>query len=216
MASKVGLKDLYFAAIKTETTTSTTYDVPFRIAKAITAGLEPVISEAESYADDQMDDYYSAVTAYNVTLDINDLSPENEAKLLGRKVDTNGAVVTGTSDNAPHGALMFRAERSDGTYEYRVLYKVRFAPSAENYGTKADSITYQNPQITAKAMARVNDGQYGARIVADDDNQAAVSSWFTKPYEATGVDTLRTPVAQSAEVDTAVAKSSDNSKNTSK
>src|SRR5699024_2185725 len=99
-----------------------------RLAGLINIGLTKTVAEGELYADDTLDEYIAKQTAQEISINPKDISNEHEALLLGKKLDTNGGVVTGGDDNAPEFAVMFRSKKSDGKYEYRVLYKVKFRP----------------------------------------------------------------------------------------
>ena len=187
---QIGLDNLYFAELDEQTdvvgSTAPTYKAPFKIAKAIEVTMTPTTVEASLYADDATDEYEAALTGYELTLNVNDLLPNSESKLLGKKKDANGAVLSGTSDEAPYGALMFRQKLSKGVgggYRYRVLYKTRFTPFAENAKTKGESVEYQTPSLSGKALPRIYDGQIMIKIDDNGGKGAITGDWFDTVYE---------------------------------
>lgn len=191
--AKIGVDKLFFAVLNEETdvlgATAPTYETPVQIAKAIQVTLTPNNVEGALYADDAQDEYESATTGYDVSINTNDLLPGKEAMLLGRKVDTLGGVAAGTGDIAPYGAIMYRQKRSKGVgggYQYRVLYKTRFTPFAEDAQTQGENINFQTPTITGKSLSRAFDGEFNYKL--DDDGKkpavtAVTSQWFTKVTE---------------------------------
>ena len=71
------------------------------------------------------------------------------------------------SDRPPYFAVGFKSEKSDGTYRFVWLYKVRAKPMTENYKTKeGQTITRQNGSVEWTAIKRTHDGRYQA--VADE------------------------------------------------
>lgn len=194
MAVKIGVKDLYAFELDAETdvsgATAPTYGTPFRIAKAINIGLTPQKAEASLYADDGLDEYISSTTAYDISINTNTLEPAIEAQLLGKKVDSNGGISTTTEDVAPLFAVAFRSLRSDGSYEFRVVYKVRFSAFDESYNTKGENIEFQTPTFTGRASARDYDGRYDFKLIGTAANKTVTDAWFTtvqEPDFTTGV-----------------------------
>lgn len=187
----IGLDNLYFAELETGTdnagaTSEPTYKTPFKIAKAIEINMTPIMADGELYTDDMLDEYESAVVGYDLSMNVNDLLANSETKLLGKKMDGNGAVITGTSDEAPFGALMCRQKLSKGVgggYRYRVLYKTRFGSFAEGSQTKGSSINYQTPTLTGKALPREFDGEIMTKLDDHGDKKSVTENWFTSVYE---------------------------------
>lgn len=179
--ARVGLKDLFAFELLKDDDTGVTFGEPFRIAKAIEATINPQTSEAMLHADDAMVEYFASVTGYDVSLNIDDLKTEVKGKLLGYKTDADGVIIEDNELTAKEHAIAFRSLRSDGDYEYRVLYKVRFAPTEERYQTQGDSVEFQTPTITGKAMA-LHDGLFGANVIESETSEAVIEGWFEEPH----------------------------------
>lgn len=176
----VGLRDLYYSII-TETETETTYAKPERLAKAISADLTVEVAEGTLHADDGVDEVAREFSGGTLTLNINDLTPEGAAAILGQKAGSEGVVYASADDVAPYVAVGFRAKKPRGMFKYVWLYKVRFAVPNENYQTKGDSITFNTPEIVGDILQRP-DGYWKAdHVAAETDSVAA--GWFTAVKE---------------------------------
>lgn len=183
--AKIGVKDLHVAKVLTDEVEGATYDEIVKLAGAINVGLTPNVASGTLDADDQVWESNDSLTGYEISINVADLSAEHEALLLGREVDSNGAVVATTDDIAPEFAVMFRSEqssRAEGRYQYRAVYRVKFRPYDESYQTKGDSIDYQTPTITGSAMAR-RDGTFDLKLSENEENAAVVAKFFTDVVE---------------------------------
>ena len=182
--ARIGVSDLHVAELLTDPETGVaTYDEPVRLAKVINIGITKTVAEGELYADDSLDEYNAEMTAQEISINPKDISNEHEALLLGKELDNNGGVVDGADDAAPFFAVMFRSKKSDGTYQYRVLYKVRFRPYDETFDTKSNNITYQTPTITGRALKRSSDGYFGYKVDETTANATVLADFFDAPME---------------------------------
>lgn len=187
---RIGVSDLHVAILNEDTDIiggTITYETPVRLAKLINIGITKTVGEAELYADDSLDEYVATQTAQEISINPKDITPEQEALLLGKRLDTNGGIVSGSDDNAPYCAVMFRSKKSDGKYQYRVLYKVKFRPYDETYDTQSNSITFQTPTITGRSMARNTDGNFDYKLDESASNSAVISAFFESPVEPAAV-----------------------------
>ncbi len=181
----IGLRDLYRAPITVGEEGKETYGTPVRMAKAISAELSVEVAEASLYADDGVDEAAKEFVSGELTLNVNDLPPAELAALLGQTQDEDKVVYAGESDEPPYMAIGFRAKKSDGTYKYIWLYKVKFSIPSETYNTKGDSIEFATPEIVGQIIKRP-DGLWKAEHVAKPD-EAAAKAWFTAVREPKNV-----------------------------
>lgn len=178
----IGLKDLYVAKITSADDVAVpTYATPVRLAKAIKVDLSVETAEAALYADDSIDAVEREFVGGEIKLNVNDLSNENLALLLGWETDSDGVLYGSANATAPYFAIGFRAKKPGGKYKYLWIYKAKFAAPAENYETKGNSINFVTPEISAKFMARA-DGRWKADYTALETDQHA-QAWFTKVRE---------------------------------
>ena len=152
---QIGVSDLHVAKLLTDVDgTGATYDAPEKLAGVLTVGLQPQVVEGDFYADDKISESYSSISSFEITINPELLTPEQEAMLLGKELDGNDGVITTSSSSAPYFAVMFKSLKSDNTYRSQVVYKVKFSTPEETYNTKGDSIEYQTPTINGKAIPR--------------------------------------------------------------
>ncbi len=178
----IGLRDLYRAPITEEAEGGkVTYGQPVRLAKAISAELSVEVAEAILYADDGVDETVKEFVSGELTLNVNDLLPEDLAALLGQTQDKDKVVYGGEDDEAPYYAIGFRAKKTGGKYKYIWLYKVKFAIPDESYQTKGDGIEFATPEIVGQFIKRP-DGLWKAEHVASPDDPVA-TAWFTAVRE---------------------------------
>lgn len=177
----IGLRDLYRAPITIGAEGKEEYGTPVRMAKAISAELSVEVAEAILYADDGADEVVKEFVSGELTLNVNDLLPEDLAALLGQGQDTDGVLYASDTDEAPYTAIGFRARKTGGKYKYIWLYKVKFAIPNENYTTKGDSIEFTTPEIVGQFIKR-DDGLWKAEHVAEP-TEAVAAAWFTTVRE---------------------------------
>ena len=108
--------------------------------------------------------------------------------VFGNQIDDNGVLVRTATDKPPYFAVGFKSEKSDGSFRFIWLYKVRAKPMTETYHTnEGSSITRQTGSIEWTAIKRTHDGRY--QVVADlgqngfDESKAA--TFLESVYEPT-------------------------------
>lgn len=181
----IGLKDIYFAIIESDDETGTVYDTPERMGGAMTANVQPAFNSADLRADDGVVATAESQGVTTVVVNTDDLSPEVEAKVLGREVNSDGVLIESEDDRAPYLALMFRAEKANGAYRYTVLYKGKFTPPEKNYETKQETPAFQTPTINGRFLRRDSDKRRGAQVDEDGKNvkTGVIDNWFKDVYE---------------------------------
>lgn len=177
----VGLKNLYYAPLSSDTGEGATYGTMKRIAGAIQVDINPSITFNTLYGDDAPFATESSMTEISVTIETADLPLEDQAALLGHTVDTTTKqLIAKSSDTAPYVALAFEAKKHNGATRYVKLLKGRFSPSQETMQTKGESVTFTTPKMEGRFVARTYDGQW--KRMADSDNSGStsvISSWYT-------------------------------------
>lgn len=179
----IGLNDMHYATITEGDAGAVTYGTPTRMAKAISAELSVEYAEGTLYADDGVDDSVREFSSGTLKLNVNDLTPEVLAALLGQTKGSDDVVLANANDVAPEVAIGFRARKTGGKYAFIWLYRVRFSVPSENYQTKGNSIEYQTPEIEGTIMARA-DGNWKASYVGDGSSTDTVGkAWFNAVKE---------------------------------
>lgn len=189
----VGLKDIYYAKVTKDDSTGISYDVPKRLQQAITADIKPKTASGTLFADDGPSESGTALGETDVTLNIGDLPISVQADLLGNSI-VNGELVKKSTDIPPYVAIMFRAEKSDGTFRFYKLLKGKFQEPESQNKTKDDNVTYNTPTITGTFIRRNYDQQWSRMI---DNNDAYASTFFSAielPADTTAPTVTVSPV----------------------
>lgn len=181
----IGLRDIYFFPILTDTEEETTYDKGVKIGKAMLANIQPQFNSADLRADDGVAETADARGVTNVSVQTDDISKKAQSVVLDKKIDGNGVLIDSEDDRPPYGALAFKSEKANGAYRFVVLYKGKFTPPESNYETKQETPAFQTPTINGRFIRRTSDRDYGAEVDEDDDSldQKIIDDWFDAPYE---------------------------------
>lgn len=186
----IGLDKPYFSIITEDANGQETYGEPEVMAKAIQADLTVNAPTAMLYADDGVDETVDEFVNGTLSMGLNDLASAVAVKLLGARVDQNGALVNSADDIAPYVAVGFRSKKPNGKYRYFWLYRVKFGVPSTNLATKGESIAFQTPTIEGTVMRRNKPDTQGkhpwkTEVTEGDANvtAATLNSWFSAVYE---------------------------------
>jgi len=193
VASTIGLQGVVIAPLTVDTEETLTYGDLQKVAGAIEATITPGNADADvQYADDQEFSVLYPDPEVALKTKMADIPLEIQKMIFGNTLDQNGVLIRSASDTPPYFAFGFRSEKSDHTYRYVWLYKVRAKPITETYATKeGTSVTRQTGEVEWVAIKRVHDGRYQA--VADEGQNG-----FTAEAAATFLDSVYTPVLADA------------------
>lgn len=185
----IGLDQLYYAKITESEDGQETYGTPERLAKAIKAELSVELAEAILYADDGAAEVVKEFKSGTLKLGVNDIGISAAEVLTGAKADKNGVLISTTEDAGLNVAIGFRAKKSNRSYRYYWLYRVRFGVPSTNLETKGESITFQTPEIEGLVAQRNKPdglGRHPWKAEADEDRESSteiVKTWFQSVYE---------------------------------
>ena len=199
---RIGLSGLVLAEVLSDDENGIVYGTPFKIPGAVVATINPNSSVETDYADDGA--FFAQNNRGNteLSLEMIDITPENEAKMLGQR-RVNGVTIETDLDQSPYlafGAKVLMAgsdEAGDAVYTYLWYAKGKFSVPESGGETKRDSITFGHKNLTAQFVKTqfVPDGQksgtIGARIRTDDPAvpAALISGWFDAPVISTSQST---------------------------
>ena len=191
---KIGLSGLVLAQVLQDDENGIVYDTPFSIPGAVVATINPNSSVETDYADNGA--FFAQNNRGNteLSLEMIDITPENEAKMLGQR-RVNGVTIETDLDQSPYFAfggkilLAGSDESGDAVYEYIWYAKGKFSVPEGGSETKRDSITFGHKNLTAQFVKTqfVPDGQQsgtiGAHCRTDDPAvpAATISNWFNAP-----------------------------------
>lgn len=187
----VGLRDLHYIAIKSDTDTGVVYDDSYTLGKPrkvegiISAKISPTANTATLYADDGPDEVVTALGEITVEIATKDLPLNVQADLLGHTV-TAGVMARSADDVAPYVAIGFRSIKSNGKYRYTWLYKGKFKQIEQEYKTKEDTPAFQTPTIQGTFVKRAWDDAWQAVVDEDDLDpttpEVDLTKWFDSVY----------------------------------
>ena len=161
----IGLKYFVYAPIEeVETGTPTvTWRAGSVLNRAITVDLSVNLNDVNLYADNRIAESIKEFSNGAITLNGDDVSPENISRILGHEVRREGTktiIIARGGDNGGYFGVGFFADRlKDNVKSYRALWihKVKFGIPNENFQTKGDSITFQTKTIAGTFLTDVLD-----------------------------------------------------------
>ncbi|KJU72469.1 major tail protein [Clostridium baratii] len=188
---RMGLRDISIALVTENTLSSYKTDAVKKLARSISAKVTEKKKVENTYSDDGTEEVIESFDSVEVEIEINDLSPEQEALLKGCKYE-NGFLVDNQDDMANEIAIGWRAKRTDGKYEFVWLYCGKFNEGAtENYETQEDKLKTQTPTLKGTFYPREKDKNWRVRVNESylQENhtsaKAAIQNWFSTVQEPT-------------------------------
>jgi len=198
----IGLSGLVLAEVLSDDENGVVYDTPFSVPGAVVATINPNSSVETDYADDGA--FFAQNNRGNTELSLEtiDITPENEARMLGQK-RVNGVTVETDLDQSPYfafGAKVLMAgsdENGEPVYTYLWYAKGKFSVPESGGETKRDSITFGHKNLTAQFVKTQfkpegqKSGTIGTKIRTDDPDVPAtlIENWFNAPVVSVAQNT---------------------------
>jgi len=188
VSSTVGLKNVVIAPLTVDTEETLTYGELQLLAGAIEASITPENADPDiQFADDIEFDVLYPDPELSFKTKMADIPLQIQEMIFGNQIDDNGVLVRTAQDKPPYFAVGFKSEKSDKSFRYIWLYKVRAKPVTESYATKeGKTINRQTGEVEWTAIKRTHDGRYQA--VADEGQNG-----FTAEKGATFLQTVYEP-----------------------
>lgn len=184
----VGLAKLYYAVQTKDNENEVNYEKPVPIKKIIAADIKPSSNSGTLYADDGPCETDTVLGEITFSVEVAELSLEEQAALLGHTVE-KGIMVQKADDVAPYVAVMFESRKSNGKKRYVKLLKGKFQVPEESMKTKDSNINYQTAKLEGKFVMRQHDKAW--KYVADEDaegyEETTGATWYdsVEPQAAT-------------------------------
>ena len=180
MSRIIGCQSLYFAEVTKDDSTGSTFGDPFAVPSLTSIEIKDNADSVTFYSDDTTEQVIPTFSGKEVTIELGYISNELEAKLTGQKY-VNGVLVQQANFVSKEYAMMFKAPKSKGGYQYVVLYKGAIARSESAYKSKEDSIEGQTVTLTGTFMPLLSNNLVGAKADDTDTNKSAlISTWFSQ------------------------------------
>lgn len=159
--------------------TTPTYGTGFKCGKATSINVTPNYNEASLYADDILDEYVKEFKDGDITLGIDRVPAEKASVLFGHTYSTSDKETTYKASDASGyvGVGFYVSKLEDGvrSYEASVIYKAKFAESANDFTTKGDSIEFKTPSLAGK-IAALDDGVW--KKTREFTTEADAQTWL--------------------------------------
>lgn len=181
MARVIGLKNLHYAILTSDTVEGVEYQAPKRLESAINLDIQDNTDQVTFYSDDKVEQVINAYAGKEVTLELGYLPNELEAAITGNSYNAEtGMFSQDVNAVAPEVALIFEAPKSNGASRYGVLYKGVFAVEGETYATQEDSVEGQTVTLKGIFMPLTFNGKPSAKLDTDVEasDQTAKTNWF--------------------------------------
>ena len=157
----VGLANPYMAKLIDES--AKTYEGGFQCGKAMSMNITPNYNEAKLYANNKLSEYAKEFKDGNMTLGTDTLPSKALSTCFGHEVDdSENTVVYKADDQANNVGVGFLVtEMIDNVTKYvaTIVYKVKFAESANDYTTKGENIEFKTPSIEG-TIAALSTGEW--------------------------------------------------------
>jgi phi13 family phage major tail protein len=189
-ATKIGCDNLVAAQVYEAIDGTPTFGIIKSLPGVMNLTVNPNASAETLFCDDGPGDTASTIGKVEVEIEKNVLTVAEKAFLLGHGLDTNGGLVSGSSDVPPWVALGFRSLKTNGTYRYVWLYKGKFSDPEDKNETKGDSVKFNTDTIKGNFVTLNKNYSINGRTVKpykyemDEDgtgiNLSVIRQWFTQ------------------------------------
>lgn len=174
----VNVSKLYVARLLTETEEGITFDTPRYLEGVKQIGIKPKQNSDPYYHEGRKVLEEQTLQDVNVTLNITDLSDEDECYVMGHKLAKTGGVIKNDNDIAPTLAILYKSEKSQGIDKYGILYAGTFGLSDEDLKAKEGKANFQAKKIDASFRPLIN-GKWQYNVCSDSAN---VTTEFLKNF----------------------------------
>lgn len=165
----VNVSKLYVAQLLTETEEGITFDTPRYLEGVKQIGIKPKQNSDPYYHEGRKVLEEQTLQDVNVTLNITDLTDEDECYVMGHKLAKTGGVIKNDNDIAPTLAIIYKSEKSQGIDKYGILYAGTFGLSDEDLKAKEGKANFQAKKIDASFRPLIN-GKWQYNVCSDSPN----------------------------------------------
>ncbi|UBK39466.1 hypothetical protein KLF44_16105 (plasmid) [Clostridium perfringens] len=165
----VNVKKLYAAHILTEEIGNITFDTPRYLEGVKQIGIKPKQNTDPYYHEGRKVLDEQTLQDIAVTINLTDLTDEDECYVMGHKLAKTGGVIRNDNDIAPPTAIMYEAEKAQGVIKYGILYAGTFGLSDEDIKDKEGKANFQPKKLQASFRPLV-DGNWKYDVCSDSPN----------------------------------------------
>lgn len=188
----VNINKLYVAKLLTEDIDKITYDTPRYLEGIKQLTIKPKQNSDPYYHEGRKILTDKTLEDISVTINITDLTDEDECYVMGYKLAKTGGVIRNENDIAPTVAILYEAEKSEGGTRYGILYAGTFGVSDEDIKGKEGKANFQSKSIEATFRPLVN-GLWNYKVDSDSTGvtQEFLNGFFSQvtiPEETQAVE----------------------------
>lgn len=165
----VNISKLYAAHLLTEEVGSITFDTPKYLEGVKELGIKPKQNSDPYYHEGRKIFDEQTLEDIAVTINITDLSDEDECYVMGHTLAKTGGIVKNDNDIAPTLAFLYEAEKAQGIKQYGILYAGTCGLGDEDIKDKEGKTNFQTKQIQASFRPLV-DGRWQYKVSSDSPN----------------------------------------------
>ena len=165
----VNVKKLYAAHILTEEIGNITFDTPRYLEGVKQIGIKPKQNTDPYYHEGRKVLDEQTLQDIAVTINLTDLTDEDECYVMGHKLAKTGGVIRNDNDIAPPMAILYEAEKAQGVTKYGILYAGTFGLSDEDIKDKEGKANFQPKKLQASFRPLI-DGNWKYDVCSDSPN----------------------------------------------
>lgn len=219
MATVTGIEKLYWAKLLTDSVSAIKYLTPVYLPGVKEFDMKPKANTEKQYAENKLWDQASALDSVDVDITLASIENDKRALMLGQSIAAEGGVYAAQEDEAPYGALLYKATIRGGGYRYGVLYKGAFTLPDDSIKGQEGKPQFIEPKMSATFQPTVYQvaGQEGKKkspwewhVDTTDPNCPADigDTWFTAVHFPTVDKSAPTAVTSPEDGATGVAAES--------
>lgn len=193
MSRIIGCQQLHLAEVVKDDITGTTFGKPQEIPAVMSVEIKDNSESVTFYSNDVIEQVIPAFSGKEVTLELGYLTNELEALITGNTYE-KGVFIQNATTVAKEYALLFRAPKSRGGFQYVCLYKGVLSKNEQKYKSKEDKMEGQTVQITGVFSPLVSNGEVAIKADTDDKTPSElIKTWFTEVPMVTASKPAVTP-----------------------
>lgn len=174
----MGLAHIVIAAYR-EADGKASYSGGIRFGKAIKLEIDPQYEDMSDYDDINDTDEEQEISYADVSLNTDEIPEEAEYMMFGHET-TSGEVISSEKDRSGYvgvGARIRSVKGGRRKYVAIWLHKAKFTDGSQAHETKGESISYQTPTVTGKAIPDI-EGNWRTKKTFDTAKEA--DSWINE------------------------------------
>lgn len=162
----VNIRKLYVAKLLSEDADKITYDAPRYLEGVKQLTIKPKQNSDPYYHEGRKVLEDKTLEDISVTINITDLTDEDEGYVMGYKLAKTGGVIRNENDIAPTVAILYEADKAQGGTRYGILYAGTFGIPDEDIKGKEGKANFQSKSIDATFRPLVN-GLWNYKVDSD-------------------------------------------------